>query len=58
MSLSEMKAKRAAGRGWGAPEVFPAACSLSSFEKNFCAWLRICTAVFVPMCSAEHGSHL
>jgi hypothetical protein len=20
--------------------------------KNFCAWLRICTAVLVPMCSA------
>lgn len=28
------------------------AASFSSLEKNFCAWLRIWTAVFVPMCSS------
>ena len=38
----------------GVPELLPAACSRSSFEKNFCAWLRICTAVLVPMCSAVY----
>lgn len=34
--------------------VFPPllAASFSNFEKNFCAWLRIWTAVFVPMCSS------
>jgi len=26
---------------------------LSTLEKNFCAWLRICTAVLEPMCSAR-----
>lgn len=36
------------------PSVFTVPdCSFSSFEKNFCAWLLICTAVFVPMCSAD-----
>lgn len=25
----------------------------TTLEKNFCAWLRICTAVLVPMCSAS-----
>ena len=29
--------------------------SRSTLEKNFCAWERICTAVLVPMCSAERG---
>ena len=30
----------------------PDASCLSSLEKNFCAWLRICTAVLVPMWSS------
>jgi hypothetical protein len=29
-----------------------AACSFCNLEKNFCACDRICTAVFVPMCSS------
>jgi hypothetical protein len=27
----------------------------TTLVKNFCAWLRICTAVLVPMCSARTG---
>lgn len=36
------------GRGGGsAKSTVPG--SFSAFAKNFCAWLRICTAVLVPM---------
>ena len=31
----------------GASPACTAFCCFSSLEKNFCAWLRICTAVFV-----------
>lgn len=38
------------------PGASPSALSLpfsfSTLQKNFCAWLRICTAVFVPTCAS------
>mmetsp|Transcript_5962 Transcript_5962/g.18377 ORF Transcript_5962/g.18377 Transcript_5962/m.18377 type:complete len:308 (+) Transcript_5962:1151-2074(+) len=39
------------GRGGGMSTLSVPSLSRSTLLKNFCAWLRVCTAVLVPMCS-------